>query len=153
MPKPLLGLVLVPLCLLQGSSAPLPQPPVQGHVVLVIEGDALSLRVTAAVPKTDPWGGVPRGLQSPWSIVVTAADGSILGSYPLDLSHFDLDPANVGNGPQVQGCRVVDTRVTALANIPRFRDAAALAILRDGRVVGTVTPAAYAELLEEGRKR
>ena len=153
MPTPLLGLLLALLCLLQGSAPPPLPPVVQGHLVLVIEGNAAALRVTAAAPKPDPWGGVPRGLESRHSIAILAADGSVLGSYPLDLSHFDLDPANIGTGPRVEGCQVVDTQVTALASVPRFRDAVGLVILHDGRAIGTVTPPDYSDLLRAEQKR
>lgn len=153
MPKPLLGLVLALPCLLQGSTPPSSQPWIQGHLVLVIEGDALALRVTAVVPKSEPWGGTPRGLRSDHSVAVLADDGSVLGGFPLDLTHFDLDPARVGSGPRVEGCKVVETRVTALASIPRFRDASGLAILRGRTVMGSVSPEGWRELLEAGEKR
>ena len=153
MPKSLLGLLSLTLpCLLQGTALP-PAPPVSGHLVLVIEGDARELQVTAVVAKSEPWGGTPRGLRSDYSIAVLAADGSVLGSYPLDLSHFDLDPARIGTGPRVEGCRVIDTRVTVLANVPRFRDASGLAILHGRTVVGSLAPHDWQELLRTGVKR
>jgi hypothetical protein len=125
--------------------APPPAAGPEGHLVLQIEGDARALRVTRITPKPDPCG--PARLDSIWRIVVRAADGSELGRYPLDLRQFDLDVAHVGAPLRVEGCRVIETGVATLASIPRWPNAASLAIVSGARTLGTLDAPSYAALL------
>ena len=41
--------------------------------------------------------------------------GMVLGSYPLDLFHFDLDEKNIGKPATVQGCEVRDAKIATIA--------------------------------------
>jgi hypothetical protein len=123
---------------------PSPAAP-QGHLVLQIEGDALALRVTRITVKPDPCGR--NRIDSAWRIVAFDAAGRELGGAPLDLRQFDLDPAHVGAPLRVVGCRIVDTRVATLANLPHWPDTVRLAIVEGGRMRGAVDPTRYAALL------
>jgi len=129
------------------------QPP-QGHVLLVVSGDAAALAVDHAVRKPDPWHSTQR-LDSPFRLRVFAKDGALLGSYPMDLSAFDLDPAHRGNGLRVEGCKVVDTRVHALIAIPHHPDGHRVEFVRLGKQGGTplggVPAPRWRELMEESR--
>lgn len=121
-----------------------------GHLVLVVEGDVHGLGITAVVPKPDPFGGVPKGLTSDWQLDVLAADGAVLGSYPVDLSQFDLDPTRVGKPPAVEGCIVRASRVGMLLNIPDFPGAAELRFTRKGEPKGGLDAAGLRRLRAGG---
>jgi hypothetical protein len=126
-----------------------PQDPA-GHLVLVITGDARALQVTAAVRKPDPFGGVPKGLKSDWSLSLRDAQGKELGSYPLDLSHFDMDPANVGKPPRVVGDTFRSTTVALPVNVPDFPLLDRIVILHGQQQLGAIDGTALRALLAAG---
>ena len=147
-----LGLVLAPRDDGTAVAPILPQQPeANGHFVLVVEGDRDQLSVTAANHKQDPWAGVPKGLTSAWSLSIRDAAGAELANVPLDLSKFDLDPAQKGKPLRVQGCIVKDSRIAMLANVPCFANAATYTFLRDKTVIGTVEGATVRQLAGGGR--
>jgi hypothetical protein len=131
----------------------LPAPP-EGHLLLVVTGDAGALTVEHAVRKPDAWQA-PHRDEGEWRIRVFAADGHVLGSYPIDLSAFDLAEERRGKGLHVEGCKVVDTRVHALVSIPHHPDAARIAFVRrrgdEIEPRGEVTARRWAELTGENR--
>lgn len=128
-------------------------PPPQGHLLLVVSGDRKQLSVDHVVAKPDPWQGTR--LDSPYRIRVVAIDGHVLGSYPVDLSAFDLRPDSAGRGIAVQGCKVVDTMVHALVSIPHHPDAARLEFVHanDKSItpMGSIGAARWTELTGESR--
>jgi hypothetical protein len=128
---------------------PLPQDPT-GHLVLVVTGDARQLQIDAAVRKADPFGGVPQGLKSDWSLSIRDVDGKELGRYPLDLSHFDMDPANAGKPPRVLGDHFRSTAVALPVSVPDFPRADSIAILRGDVQLTAVSGAALRALLAGG---
>jgi hypothetical protein len=144
-----------------GSGSELPvQPPAQppvadGHFALVVQGDRDQLTITHAVPKADPWAGVPKGLTSTYALRIRGADGALLAELPIDLSHFDLAADRKGGAIQVEGCEVRDPHVTTLVNVPRFAAAASYAFARrdiGGEVaLGSVTGDQVRELAGGGR--
>ncbi|MEE2885814.1 MAG: hypothetical protein VX951_00145, partial [Planctomycetota bacterium] len=95
----------------------------------------------------------PTSRTSPYQIELLDAGGQVLGSYPLDLSLFDMNPARVGKPLRVQGCQVRDTRVAALANVPYLAKAVSLRILRGNRVFGFLNTASYHRLVAQGEVR
>jgi hypothetical protein len=147
------------LCLLLGTlflssppSAPQDPLPAQpaGHLVLVVTGDARQLQIEAAVRKPDPFGGVPKGLISQYRLSIRDGKGVELGSYPLDLSHFDLDPANAGKPLRVTGCTFRSTTVALPVSVPDFPQAASIVILSGERQLGATSGAALQALLAGG---
>jgi len=122
-----------------------------GHLILQIEGDANRLSVTRITPKKSACNRDAR--VSPFRVVLLDAAGQTLGSYPLDLSMFDMNPAQAGKPLRVQGCEVRDTRVAALANVPYFASATALRILRGGQLLGALDHVAYEKLVAQGEVR
>ena len=122
-----------------------------GHLILQVEGDANRLSVTRVTPKKSSYNRTSR--PSPFSIDLLDAAGQTLGSYPLDLSMFDLRPTRAGKPLQVQGCEVRDSRVAVLANIPYFANATALRILHGGRTLGLLDSTTYEQLIAQGEVR
>ncbi len=153
----LLGVVAV-----FGTLALVPRPPTtpdpafptgpNGHLILLIEGDARGLRVTHITAKRDDYNPV-HGDKSPYQVVVHDKNHKVLGRYPLDLSRFDLDPKNVGKPLRVEGCEVIDTKVAMLTNIPWFPNASFLEIERNGVSVGEMLADDYRRLVEQGTDR
>ncbi|HLQ37041.1 MAG TPA: hypothetical protein VK348_04530 [Planctomycetota bacterium] len=133
---------------------PLAQQPAEptGHLVLVVQGDAHALRVTNVVAKTDPFAGVPKGLTSDWQLVIADAAGAELGRYPIDMAHFDLEPANVGRGRVVTGDVVRDSRVTLLLSVPDFAAAASMTFVHGQQQVGAVSALELRQLRLDGGK-
>ena len=123
-----------------------------GHLILLIEGDARGLRVTHITAKQDAYNPV-HGVTTPYRVVVHDKNHKVLGRYPLDLSRFDLDPKNVGKPLRVEGCEVIDTKVAMLTNIPWFANASFLEIERNGVSVGEMLPDDYQRLVEQGTDR
>ena len=123
-----------------------------GHLILLIEGDARGLRVSHITAKKAPYNPV-RGAQTPYAVVVHDGNHKVLGRYPLDLSHFDLDAKNVGKPVRVQGCELIDTKVAMLTNIPWFPNASFLEIKKIGVSVGELLPDNYQRLVEQGTDR
>lgn len=110
---------------------PVPQQPIaDGHYVLVVQGDRDQLTVAHANRKADPWAGVPKGLQSAWSLHVHGGDGQLLVSVPLDVSAFDLAAERKGGAIEVEGCIVHDPKIAMLVNVPRFAAAASYTFTR-----------------------
>ncbi len=132
-------------------TTPPPPPAAAGHLVLVIQGDARALAITHIVAKADACG-LERA-KSPHSIAVLDAAGRELAAYPLDLSAFDLDPAHAGRPPRVEGDRVIETKVVALASIPRLLDGTSLELRRGKDVLGRVTDDDYTALIARGVRR
>lgn len=122
------------------SATPADRPPAAGpgHLVLIVEGTVRALDITAAVAKPDPWGGVPKGLRSPFELRILAEDGGELAVLPLDLSAFDTDPESIGRPLVVQGCLVRDWRIGLLVSVPDFDAAARYRFERDGVAIGEV---------------
>jgi hypothetical protein len=152
LPFLLAGGVLAAAATIAVVERPLDQPPdVRGHLILQTEGDARALDVTRITVKPDPFGHLA-GVQSEFAIELRDAAGRLLGSYPLELDRFDMDPAHVGRDLRVEGCVIVDTRVAALVNVPDFVAAAELRILRGAQVLGRVEPARLARMVVEGHR-
>lgn len=122
-----------------------------GHTVLVVEGTVRALGVTAAVAKPDPWAGVPKGLQSAWSLAILAADGRELARVPLDLSPFDTDPRRIGQPVSVEGCIVRDSRIVMLVNVPNFAAAARYVFEHRGRPLGEISAPELRRLVGGGK--
>ena len=122
-----------------------------GHLILQIEGNANALRVTRITPKKSGYN-TTKGV-SPYHIALLDAGGQVLGSYPLDLSMFDMNPAQVGKPLQVQGCAIRDTRVAALTNVPYLATASAIRILHGKRVLGVLNGTTYEKLVAQGEVR
>lgn len=133
-----------------GASAPQPTPP-NGHFALVVEGDRDQLGVTFARHKPDPWAGAPKGMLSPWTLSIRDAAGVELAVVPLDMSKFDLRAASKGNGLDVQGCVVTDSRVSMLVSVPSIAHAASYVFLRDRIVVSVVDAQTVNQLAGGGR--
>ena len=139
--------------------APPQDPPAQdadGHYVLVVEGDRNALDITFARKKAAPWGGVAKGLQSAWTLVVRDRDGRELATVPLDVSPFRTGADAVGQPARVHGCIVREARIGMLVNVPRFARAHGYELRRPGandqpEVVGTVTGRRVRELAEDLR--
>lgn len=123
-----------------------------GHYVLVVEGNVKALRVSAAVAKDTPAGGPARPKPSEFRLSVRDGAGNELVSVPMDLSAFDLDPANIGKPPKVTGCIVKSTQVGVLLNVPRFAEAANYVILRGEAQLGTLDAQGLRTLLAGGAK-
>jgi hypothetical protein len=140
------AVVLGTLVLLPRSDPPAIPPASKGHLVLLIEGDAHGLRITHITAKRDPYNPV-YGARPPHDIVLYDQNARELGRYPLDLSRFDLDPANAGKPPRVQGCEVIDTKVVLLANIPWLPNASFLEIEKGTTSVGELAASDYARLV------
>jgi hypothetical protein len=122
-----------------------------GHLVLVVDGDANQLRVSHVVQKDTAFGGVPKGLTSAYELSIRDAAGAELGRYPIDLAHFDLEPAHVGRPLQVTGDIVRDSHVTMLLNAPAFPAAADYVFLRAGAVIGRQTGLELQRLQDGGK--
>lgn len=147
-----LALLSPPTDSLHSTNPPHPKnpPDPKGHLILLIEGDARGLRVTHVTAKQDPYNPV-HGKTS-HEVVVYDGNARVLGRYPLDLSKFDLDPANVGKPLRVEGCEVIDTKVVALANVPWLPNAAFLEIEKGAISVGGLTAADYGRLVLEAEQ-
>jgi len=134
---------------------PPPPPLANGHHALVVDGDRDQLTIVAASYKADPWAGVPKGLQSAWSLRIVDGAGALLAEVPVDLVHFDTSEARKGGGVHVQGCSVRDARITMLMNAPHFPTAATyLFTRRDAAgvvVVGEVEAMRVRQLAGGGR--
>lgn len=139
--------VLGTLALLPRSTTrPAIPPASKGHLVLLIEGDARGLRVAHITAKRDPYNPV-YGMKQPHEIVLYDQNAQALGRYPLDLSKFDLDPANVGKPLRVQGCEVIDTKVVLLCNIPWLPNASFLEIEKGTTSVSELVASDYTRLV------
>lgn len=121
-----------------------------GHLVLQIEGDANALGVTWITPKTSGYN--KQRITSPYSVVLLGGRGDVLGSYPLDLAPFDLDPLRVGQPLKVTGCEVRDTRVATLHSVPYLDGLDSIQIRRGGRLLGRVAGVDLQRMIEEGSR-
>jgi hypothetical protein len=150
---PLWCSALAALAMLSSSTGtPVEGPPTpRGHLIVQVEGDAKLLTITCVTPKNDKFGGVPRGLQSAFEIVLIDGKGAELARCPIDLSAFDLE--RVGGPVHVEGCVVRDPRVAALVNVPFYLETASLRIERDGRVLGQLGGEALQRMIAERRAR
>ena len=119
--------------------------PPRGHLILQVEGDVHGLRVTRITAKADACG--PQRVESDYQIVVRSAGGTEIARHPLDLRMFDLDPAHVAAPLRVEGCRIVETRVATLANIPNWPDAVRLELVHGAQLLGRVDKDVYSALL------
>ncbi len=128
------------------QTPPLPPPPPNGHLVLLIEGDARGLKVTHITAKPDPVNPV-YGPKPSHEVVLYDRNSKELGRYPLDLSKFDLDPANVGKPVRSEGCTVIDSRVVMLTNVPWLPNTSFLEIEKGATVVGELGTSDYARLV------
>jgi hypothetical protein len=107
--------------------------------------------ITAAVPKTDPWAGEPKGMTSDWRLEIRAADQSLLASVPLDVTPFATDAAAQHRPLRVEGCIVIDSRIAMLVNAPRFAEAASYTFHRGNVLLGTTSAEQVAKLAGGGR--
>lgn len=126
-------------------------PDPRGHLILQVEGDANTLRITRITPKVDPCG--LQRITSEYAVVVRDAQGLELGRVPLDLSKFDLDPSRVGGALRVEGCVVRDPRVATLVNVPHWPTASTVEILHGVRPLGMLAADSYVRLVQEGELR
>lgn len=122
-----------------------------GHLILQIEGNANALKVMRITPKKSGYNTTKK--VSPYRIALLDAGGQVLGSYPLDLRMFDMNPAHVGKPLQVQGCAIQDTQVAALTNVPYFAKATSIRILHGQRVLGILNGTSYEKLIAQGEVR
>lgn len=122
-----------------------------GHLVLIVQGDRDQLAITGAVPKTDPWAGVPKGMTSDWRLEIRAADQSLLASVPLDVTPFATEPQAQHRPLRVEGCIVIDSRIAMLVNVPHFAAAASYAFFRGATALGSTDAAAVVRLAGGGR--
>ena len=123
-----------------------------GHLILQVEGDVTSPEVMWITPKKAAYNPV-RGTQSEFQLELLDGLGRVLGSYPLDLTHFDLNPANIGKPLKVHGCEVRDTKIATIVNVPFLVAATSLRIRRGKAVLSTLEAAGYSHLLAEGENR
>ncbi len=126
-----------------------PEP--QGHLILQVEGDARALAVVRITPKPDPCGRAV--FQSEFQAVVRDVAGAELGSVPIDMRGFDMDPAHVGNGIRVEGCALTDTRVAMLVSVPRWPNAGSIEIRRNATVLGRIAGVDLTALVRAGEVR
>ena len=150
-----IALVVVAISATPSSNRQPPATPIAssaGHLILQIEGDANGLRIVRITKKVDPVGYQVEQ-QTSHRVVLLAADGIELGSVPLDLSHFDLDPAHVGRGPKVEGCIVRDTNVGILASVVDHPETARIEIRAGSRPVGGLGADAYRALIASSERR
>lgn len=143
----LLVTLLAALAARAGQVGAEPSAP-DGHLLLLVEGDAQALFVTTIVAKSESWS--ERSERSDTQVLVRDAEGKVLGQYPLDLSHFDLDPARVGMRARVDGCVVKETKVSIICSVPRWKEARVLEIRSGERLLGSVGAQRYAELVAAG---
>lgn len=122
-----------------------------GHLVLIVQGDRDQLAIAGAVPKTDPWAGVPKGMTSDWRLEIRAADQSLLASVPLDVTPFATDPQAQHRPLRVEGCLVIDSRIAMLVNAPHFAEAASYTFHRGNVLLGTTSAEQVAKLAGGGR--
>jgi len=123
-----------------------------GHYVLVVEGTVKELRISGAVAKDTPAGGPAKPKPSEFRLSVRDQAGKELANVPVDLSAFDLDPANIGKPPKVTGCIVRSSRIGVLLNVPNFAEAAEYVILRGETRLGGLDAAGLRALLAGGAK-
>lgn len=137
------------------TQTPAPPAVANGHYALVVTGDRGELTISHAVRKADPWAGVAKGAESPWTLSIRGANGAQLAAIPLDVVHFDLAPERQGGGIVVEGCSVRDPRITMLCNVPAFAEATSYVFTRRDKdavaLLGMVTAARVAELAGGGR--
>ncbi len=117
-----------------------------GHLVLIIEGDARSLSITQVVAKKDPCGPTDT-IESDYHILMLDADASVLARYPLDLSQFDLNPDHIGRPVQVEGCVLIDTKIAMLANVPYLPNATHIQITGPDSKVGELAAGTYKQVV------
>jgi len=139
------------------APAPLPAPPAaDGHYALVVEGDRTGLAVTFASKKAAPWGGIPKGFESNWHVLVLDAAGDEITKVPLDVRPFATGANALGKPVRVHGCVVVDSKIGMLVNVPAYAAAASYVFQRadaDNVVtqIGTTSAAVVRELARGGR--
>lgn len=136
-------------------SVPAPRPMAQaptGHLVLVLVGDCQRLEITAAVRKPDPFGGTAKGLASDFRVQIADAQGSELGSYLLDLSRFDLDPAHLGLPDRSTGDVVQSSRIALPVSVPDFPQQDRITIWHGEQRIGELAGAQLQALLQAGGK-
>ena len=56
-------------------------------------------------------------IESPFEIDLFDGAGRLLGTYPIDLSRFDTDPARIGKPLRVEGCEVLDSSIVTIVNV------------------------------------
>lgn len=124
-------------------------PPLQaGHLILHVEGDIRRLQVTWITPKKSEYNKVSG--TSPFSVVLLDAAGQELGSYPVDLSRFDLDARNIGKPLRVEGCEVWDTKISTIVNVPYLPAASAVEFRRGAQVLGMLAEVDYRKMIAAG---
>ena len=135
----------------EASPRPATIPPRYGHLILHIEGSVRALSIEHITPKPSGYNVVRT--QSPYTIELLDGTGTLLGSYPLDLSAFDLAPERVGAELRVEGCQVIDPNIVTLANVPYFETLASLRIRKGADVLGALGSADYFAMLAAGGNR
>lgn len=130
------------------------QDPVEaarGHLILIVQGNVQQLAITHAVAKTDPWGGAPKGLQSPFAVRLLGTDDQELLTVPVDLSRFDTDPAHIGQKARVQGCEIRSSAIVLSINVPRIAGVRRYEFTRDGKPIGSTDAATVLRQIGEVR--
>ena len=130
-------------------------PPRQtpGTWIVQIEGDAATLKATAASHKPFAYRA-RRGLTSDYRVSLVDSRGVVLATAPLDLSKFCVDSQHRGQPPHVRGDVVVEHKVVCRVKVPALADAARVQIedVRDAKkpvLLGTVDRKALLALVEK----
>jgi len=134
-----------------GAKKPATTDPKSGHLVLILEGNVLQLRVTHAVAKPSAWSGPVKGLESDFQCVILDKENRELRRVAIDLSPFETDPKKVNRPVVVKGCQVKSPNIGVLLNVPRIPDAARYELRHGKKVIGKATAAALATLLRSAR--
>jgi hypothetical protein len=134
------------------QTAPVPPgPPKYGHLIVQLEGNVHGLTVTWITPKTSGYNETR--IKSSFEVDLFDGAGAKLGTYPIDLSAFDTDPARIGKPLRVQGCEIRDSRIVTIVNVPYFKATASMRIRSGGIVIGRLGAARIGMLTEQGEVR
>ncbi len=128
-----------------------PALPKCGHLVLQLEGNVKGLKVTWITPKQSGFNRTKS--KSDFAVDLLDAAGRKLGTYAVDLSHFDTNPANIGKAIRVQGCEVLDSKIATIVNVPWFATLTSLQIRHRKKVIGTVGAAELVKRVQQGDVR
>ena len=133
------------------SKEHVPADPKAGHLVLILEGNVLQLRITHAVAKPSAWSGPVKGLKSDFQLVILGKENRELRRLPIDLSPFETDPEKVNRPVVVKGCQVKSPNIGVLLNVPRMPQAVRYELRHGKKVIGKATAETLAALLRGPR--
>ena len=122
-----------------------------GHLIVQLEGNVHGLNVTWITPKTTGYNKTR--VKSTFEIDLLDRAGAKLGTYPIDLTRFDTNPARIGKPLRVQGCEVLDSKIVTMVNVPFFANTASMQIRNGGMVIGRLGADQIAKLTAQGEVR